>query len=108
VNKEETMKKIIFALLSLAVLFAVAACSTTVTAPVEATNNPIGSKVGEQSETVHYGWLPRFNESWDASAYKAAQNGGITRIATVDVQRKEVWRPFYGTDVTYTTIVTGE
>jgi hypothetical protein len=106
------MKKIIFALLSLAVLFAVAACSTTVTAPVEATNNPIGSKVGEQSETVHFVWILPFSYSWDASAYKAAQNAGITRIATVDIQKKVEWKlsrffPLFQ-DVTYTTIVTGE
>jgi predicted small lipoprotein YifL len=106
------MKKIIFALLTLAVLFTVAACSTTVTFPVEATNNPIGSKVGEQSETVHFIWILPFSYSIDASAYKAAQNAGITKIATIDVQTKQEWKlskffPLFR-DVTVTTIVTGE
>jgi ABC-type glycerol-3-phosphate transport system substrate-binding protein len=106
------MKKIIFALLALAVLFAAAACTSVITAPVDATNNPIGSKVGEQSETVHFVWILPFSYSIDASAYKAAQNGGITKIATVDVQRKDEWRlsryfPLFH-DVTITTIVTGE
>jgi ABC-type glycerol-3-phosphate transport system substrate-binding protein len=106
------MKKIIFALLALVVLFAAAACTSVVTAPVDATDNAIGSKVGEQSETVHFVLFLPFSYSIDASAYKAAQNGGITKIATVDVQRKEEYRlsrflPIFK-DVTYTTIVTGE
>jgi hypothetical protein len=106
------MKKIIFALLTLTVLFTVAGCTSVITKPVDATNNPIGDKVGEQSETVHFVWILPFSYSIDASAYKAAQNGGITKIATVDVQRKEEWKlsrffPLF-CDVTITTIVTGE
>jgi uncharacterized protein YceK len=112
VNKEKAMKKIIFALLSLAVLFVVAGCSSVITSPVEATNNPIGSKVGEQSETVNFVWILPFSYSIDASAYKAAQNAGITRIATVDVQQKWEYKlskffPLFR-DLTITTIVTGE
>jgi hypothetical protein len=106
------MKKIIFALLSLAVLFTVAGCSSTITAPVEATNNPIGSKVGEQSETVNFVWILPLSWSIDASAYKAAQNGGITKIATIDVQTKWEYKlsRFFPLlrDLTVTTIVTGE
>jgi hypothetical protein len=106
------MRKIIFALLTLSVLFAVGACTTTITMPVDATNNPIGSKVGEQSETVHFVWIFPLSYSWDASAYKAAQNGGIAKIATVDVQLKHEWKlsrffPLFR-DTTVTTIVTGE
>jgi hypothetical protein len=106
------MKKIIFALLTLVVLFAVASCSTTITTPVDATNNPIGSKVGEQSETVHFVWILPFSYSIDASAYKAAQNAGITKIATIDVQQKWEYKlsrffPLFR-DLTVTTIVTGE
>jgi hypothetical protein len=106
------MKKIILALLTLAVLFGVVSCSTTITVPVEATNNPIGPKVGEQSETVHFVLFLPFSWSIDASAYKAAQNGGITKIATVDVQQKVEWKlsrflPIFR-DYTVTTIVTGE
>jgi hypothetical protein len=107
------MKKFILPIITVAVLFMVMACSTVITSPVDATNNPIGSKVGEQTEHVRIilNIIP-FTRTWDASAYKAAQNGGITKIATVDFQQKvefplSRFLPIFQ-DVTYTTIVTGE
>jgi hypothetical protein len=102
------MKKVIFALAAILAVFMFMACTTTVARPVDASNNPIGSKVGEQSEsvTVILNMFP-FNYSIDASASKAAQNGGITRIATVDI-RTEVVNKVFIKDITYTTIVTGE
>jgi hypothetical protein len=95
-----------------AVLGIGAGCTSTITRPVDATNNPIGSKVGKQSETVHFVWIFSSGYTIDASAYKAARNGGITRIATVDIQEKREWKfsrffPLF-MDLTITTIVTGE
>lgn len=102
------MKKVILVLAVLVVALMVSGCASSLTVPVDASNNPIGSKVGEQSESVKLilGIIP-FSWAIDASAYKAAENGGITRIATVDT-RVEVQRGFISNTVTYTTIVTGE
>ena len=49
-------------------------CATTVTyEPIAVTNNPIGSKVGEVS-------------IGEGAIYQAAKNGGITKIATVEMR----------------------
>jgi hypothetical protein len=106
------MKKIILAVLVVLAFSLVMGCTSNITVPVDASNNPIGSKVGEQSETVHFVWILPFSWSIDASAYKAAQNGGISKIATVDVRTTQEWRlsryfPLFR-DLTVTTIVTGE
>jgi hypothetical protein len=108
VNKEKNMKKFMLVLAVLVVALVVTGCTSSLTVPVDASNNPIGSKVGEQSESVKFilGIIP-FSWSIDASAYKAAQNGGISKIATVDT-RIEVQKGFISNTVTYTTIVTGE
>jgi hypothetical protein len=102
------VKKSVFVLAAILALFMFMACTTTVTAPVDVSNNPVGTKVGEQSEsvTIILGVFP-FNYSIDASAYKAAQNGGISRIATVDIRTEVVNKVFLRT-ITYTTIVTGQ
>jgi hypothetical protein len=101
------MKKGILVLAIMLAVFALMGCTTTITRPVDVSNNPIGSKVGEQSESVtFFGPFP-LSYSLDASAYKAAQNGGISRIATVDFRTETVNRIFTR-QVTYTTIVTGE
>jgi hypothetical protein len=55
--------------------------------PFKVTNNPIGSKVGEVEDS-------------DGGILQAAQNGGITRIATVDIRHRS--------DGTVTIIVSGE
>lgn len=82
--------------LSIALLFA----SCSITAPVAVSGNPIGSKTGKATGTCVLGMC--FGA--DASITKAAQNGGITKVSTVDMKRKNA----LGLVQTYTTIVTGE
>ncbi|WP_299101680.1 TRL-like family protein [uncultured Winogradskyella sp.] len=74
------------------------ACSITM--PVTATSNSVGSKVGKSSATVVLGFA--FDE--DASIKTAAKQGGISKISTVDIKIKNV----LGLIVTYETIITGE
>ncbi len=93
------MKRIkLFAFVVLAGLLATA-CSLTV--PVAATSNPVGSKVGVASATgfLHVLWF-----NGDASIRTAAKNGGITKISTVDFKQKDM----LGIIQTYECIVTGE
>ena len=84
-------------------LFAVAAMisSCSLTGPVAATSNPIGSKVGTAKATGYLGFL-FFDQ--DASIRTAAKNGGITKISTVDIKTSTILNIL----VTYETIVTGE
>ena len=93
------MKKVksIFALLALVAMMS--SCSLTL--PVSATSNPVGTKVGTAKATGYLGVL-FFNA--DASIQRAAKNGGITRISTVDIKSGTI----LGLIVTYETIVTGE
>lgn len=83
----------------MAVVAMLASCSVVM--PVDATSNPIGSKVGTAKATGFLGYL-FFDQ--DASIRTAAKNGGITRISTVDVEYGNI----LGIIVTYETIVTGE
>lgn len=70
------------AILFLLVATMFAAC--TVTLPIAATSNPIGTKVGTSKATAVFGiWL-----KGDASIQTAARNGGITKISTVDLTRR--------------------
>lgn len=89
--------KTIFALL--VVVAMMSSCSLTL--PVAATSNPVGTKVGEAKATGFLGVL--FFDA-DASIRTAAKNGGITKISTVDIKQENVLNLI----VTYTTIVTGE
>jgi len=82
-----------------AVVAMLASCSLTL--PVDATSNPVGSKVGTAKATGYLGIL-FFNA--DASIQSAAKNGGITKISTVDVKHSS----FLNIIVSYETIVTGE
>jgi hypothetical protein len=93
------MKKVktIFALFAFVAMMS--SCSLTL--PVAATSNPVGSKVGQATATGFFGVL-FFNA--DASIRTAAKNGGITKISTVDIKQGNVLNLI----VTYTTIVTGE
>ncbi len=75
--------------------------SCALTLPVNATNNPIGAKVGTATATGYLGIL-FFNA--DASIRTAAKNGGITKISTVDIKHTSILNLI----VTYETIVTGE
>ena len=86
-----------FAVLTMAM--GLGACSMTM--PVNATSNPMGSKVGQSSGSVFLGFLAF---GVDASIATAAKNGGITKISTVDLKRADI----LGLVTTYTCIVTGE
>lgn len=65
------------------------------------TNNAIGSKVGKASGTAYFRFLA-FDADW--SLRSAAKNGGISKIATVDIKYTNV----LGIIWTFETIVTGE
>lgn len=75
--------------------------SCALTLPVTATSNPVGSKVGTATATGYLGFL---FFSQDASIQKAAKNGNITKISTVDIKQTSILNLI----VTYETIVTGE
>lgn len=92
------MKK---ALVVLALVFAFVLVGCTTVSPLAATSNALGSKVGEAVGTYLFGYLPLGN--LDMGIQKAAQNGGITKISTVDVKTKV---GIFTTKVT--TVVTGE
>ncbi|MDG4717079.1 TRL-like family protein [Winogradskyella sp. YYF002] len=82
------------------VLMTISFSSCSITMPVTATSNPVGSKVGKSSATVVLGFA--FDE--DASIKSAAKQGGISKISTVDIKTKSI----LGLVVTYETIITGE
>ncbi|MGB0985080.1 MAG: TRL-like family protein [Saprospiraceae bacterium] len=75
--------------------------SCSVTLPVTATSNAVGSKVGTAKARGYFHIL--FFDA-DASIKTAAKNGGITKISTVDVKRTDV----LGIVTSFETIVTGE
>lgn len=89
--------KTIFALL--AVVAMMSSCALTL--PVNATSNPVGTRVGTATATGYLGFL--FFDA-DASIRTAAKNGGITKISTVDIKQTSLLNLI----VTYETIVTGE
>ena len=92
----KTIKK---AVLGVALAAAITSCSLTM--PVTATSNPVGSKTGTAKATGYFGVL-FFNQ--DASIKSAAKAGGITKISTVDIKMSSILNLI----VTYETIVTGE
>ncbi|MDR1098885.1 MAG: TRL-like family protein [Treponema sp.] len=71
------MKKLLV-LLMLAVTIVLVGCAST--SPGFATDNPIGSKIGEASATTWFGFL----HTGDSGIITAANNGGISRIGAVD------------------------
>lgn len=93
------MKKLSYLLTSVMAAALLASCSMT--APIAATSNPLGSKTGKSSGTCYLTVLC-FNV--DASVATAAKNGGISKISTVDFNTKTI----LGIVTTYTTTVTGE
>lgn len=96
----KTLKnKILMVALVLSTAAFFTACS--ITYPVTATSNEIGSKVGTATATGFFHVL-FFDQ--DASIQTAARNGNITRISTVDIKHGNI----LGIIVTYETIVTGE
>jgi hypothetical protein len=98
--QEVSMKKLISLLVFALICFLTVGCAT-VTIPVVATTNPVGSKVGQSSGKI---WLGVFGSA-DAGIQAAAKNGGITNISTVDLTSKlgilALW-------VEYEATVTGE
>jgi hypothetical protein len=71
----------------------------TLDAPVNATSNPVGSKVGESS-----GSLILMIGDVDASIRQAASNAGISEISTVDFESQNILNVYHK----FTTTVTGE
>lgn len=88
-------------MLSLAVVATAMFSSCSITLPVTATSNAVGSKVGHATGMVYLGVL---SFGADASIKTAAKNGGITKISTVDIKRTSI----LGIVGSYETIVTGE
>jgi hypothetical protein len=82
-------------------LFALLSYGCAITMPIGATANETGDKVGTSSATCYFYTLC-FDQ--DASIQAAAKDGGITKIATVDIKTKNI----LGIIVTYETIVTGQ
>ncbi len=95
------MKKLRNSILGLAVAGLLFLSSCSIVLPVTATSNPVGSKVGTAKATVYLGLIAL---DQDASIKTAAQNGGITKISTVDMKQGNVLNIIW----TYETIVTGE
>ncbi|GAB1371936.1 hypothetical protein MASR1M45_19980 [Candidatus Kapaibacterium sp.] len=91
--------KLFLAAVVISAIALLSSCSLTM--PVAATSNPVGSKVGTAKATGFLGVL--FFDA-DASIQSAAKNGGITKISTVDVKYSNI----LGLIVSYETIVTGE
>ena len=79
--------------------FLITSCSLTL--PVNATSNEVGSKVG-MSEAKGFLNVLWFDQ--DASIQSAAKNGGISKISTVDLKTTDL----LGIIQTYECIVTGE
>ena len=86
---------------ALLLLFAMLSACVTVALPVSATENPVGSKVGESSGGIWFGLLGKA----DASMQTAANNAGITEISTVDTEFFSVLGFLF---IRFTTTVTGE
>lgn len=93
------MKKIKILFLMSAIILFITGCSVTL--PVSATSNPVGSKVGTAKASGFFGMI--YMDA-DASIKQAAKNGGITKISTVDMKQTN----FLGVFTGYECIVTGE
>mgnify|MGYP006384233243 FL=1 len=94
------MKKALV-VLALVFAFVLVGCMTVVE-PFAVTSNELGSKVGEASAKFLFGYLP-LSFNMDLGIQKAAQNGGITKISTVDTKAKQGFLV-----TTISTVVTGE
>jgi len=79
------MKKIFGFVIAACAMMAVASCSSV--APLTATSNNVGTKVGTATETRILGIFPfKGDHGIDA----AAKNGGIKKISHVDVQTDNI------------------
>jgi len=74
--------------------------SCSITAPLTATSNAMGKKVGTAKANIIFGLC----FGGDFSVQTAAKNGGITKVSTVDVKTKNI----LGVFVTKECIVTGD
>jgi hypothetical protein len=95
------MKKFIIMMTALVAICFLAAGCATITIPVVATTNPVGSKVGQASGKIWFGMFGRA----DAGIQAAAKNGGIKNISTVDITQK---LGILGLWIEYKATVTGE
>jgi hypothetical protein len=80
------MKKTFKALAAVVICAMVSSCAT-VSTPVTATTNPLGSKCGIAKSTIYFGGLWSSNAE-DNGIDKAAKQGGITKISHVDSYTK--------------------
>ena len=94
------MKKFISILVALVVLMSLMSCTTV--SPLAATSNPVGEKVGHASTTYLFGFIPLSLKA-DNGIQKAAKDGDITEISTVDI--KKSWYVLWSN---VSTVVTGE
>lgn len=95
------MKKIAILLGLIVSVSAFFGCSSV--APVCATSNELGSKVGTNTAAYIFGWIPIGGTDFGIAG--AAKNGGITKISTVDLKS---FSYLFGLYCGHTTIVTGE
>ena len=95
------MKKTALMIMVIAVICFLTAGCATLTTPVTATTQPVGSKVGQATGKL---WFTFFGTA-DVGVRAAAENGGIKTISTIDITKKLGPLGFF-TD--YTTTVTGE
>lgn len=94
------MKKIIHLILGIALASTLFIACTSV-APVCATSNELGSKVGTNTAARLLGFIPIGGTDYGIAG--AAQAAGITKISTVDLKTFNYLGIYYGC----TTIVTG-
>jgi hypothetical protein len=73
------MKKILF-LTVLVVALVLVGCAST--SPWGVTDNSVGSKIGEATQTTWFGFIV----TGDAGVITAAQNGGVQKIGAVDIR----------------------
>ena len=96
------MKFTLKALAAVAVCALVSSCAT-ISTPVTATTNPMGSKCGVAESTIYLGtWSSKGEEN---GIEQAAKNAGITKISHVDTYRQNI---LWGLVIKQTTKVYGE
>ena len=96
------MKFTLKALAAVAVCALVSSCAT-ISNPVTATTNPVGSKCGVAESTIYLGtWSSKGEQN---GIEQAAKNAGITKISHVDSYQKLY---FWGLIIKQTTKVYGE
>jgi hypothetical protein len=81
VLKLKMKKELSFAAFIIAATIILSSCE--ITRPISATSNPIGSKKGTSS-TIGILIFPPMVGTGDAGVEKAAKNGNITKVSTVD------------------------